>query len=117
MADCIFCKIIEGSIPSKKVYENEYIYAFEDIHPAAPVHVLVVPKKHIESLEMLTNDNVDIVAKIHLAIREVAKIKKVNEEGYRVIVNCGKNGGQTVPHLHYHVLGGAKFNEKIVFED
>ncbi|NLN65391.1 MAG: histidine triad nucleotide-binding protein [Clostridiaceae bacterium] len=114
MSDCIFCKIIDGQIPSKKVYENEDIIAFEDIHPAAPVHVLVVPKKHIDSLESLNPDNVEIVGKIHMAIREVAKNKGINTDGYRVIVNCGKNGGQTVPHLHYHVLGGAVFNEKII---
>lgn len=113
MSDCIFCKIIEGAIPSTKVYENEDIIAFEDIHPAAPVHVLVAPKKHIESIEDLNSDNMDVVGKIHYAIQEVAKIKKINEAGYRVIVNCGKNGGQTVPHLHYHVLGGTVFDEKI----
>lgn len=116
MADCIFCKIIEGTIPSKKVYEDEYILAFEDINPAAPVHVLVVPKQHIESLEALSEDNVGIITKVHLAIQQVAKAKSINSDGYRVIVNCGKNGGQTVPHLHYHVLGGARFSEKIVFE-
>lgn len=114
MADCIFCKIAEGKIPSKKVYENEDIIAFEDIHPAAPVHVLIVPKMHIESLEALNRDNVEIVGKIHMAIQEVTNIKKINKDGYRVIVNCGKNGGQTVPHLHYHVLGGMVFNEKII---
>jgi histidine triad (HIT) family protein len=114
MADCIFCRIIEGQIPSKKVYEDDDILAFEDIHPAAPVHVLVVPKKHIESLEALNSDNVEIVSKVHLAIREVAKTKEINEGGYRVIVNCGENGGQTVPHLHYHVLGGTVFTEKII---
>lgn len=114
MADCIFCKIIEGTLPSKKVYEDEHIVAFEDIHPAAPIHVLVVPKQHIESLEALNEENVDIVSKVHLAIQQVAKAKNIAQGGYRVIVNCGKDGGQTVPHLHYHVLGGAVFSEKIV---
>ncbi|NLY19533.1 MAG: histidine triad nucleotide-binding protein [Clostridiaceae bacterium] len=114
MADCVFCKIIEGSIPSSKVYEDDSILAFKDINPAAPVHVLVVPKTHTESLEALNEENMDIVKKIHSAIQEVARIMKINEAGYRVIVNCGKNGGQTVPHLHYHVLGGAKFDEKII---
>lgn len=114
MSDCIFCKIAEGTIPSKKVFENEYIIAFHDIKPAAPVHVLVVPKVHIESLEALNDENMDIVKKIHTAIQEVAKIMGINSDGYRVIINCGKNGGQTVPHLHYHVLGGAVFSESII---
>lgn len=114
MSDCIFCKIINGTIPSEKVYENDYIFAFKDINPAAPVHVLIVPKAHIESLEALSDENMDIVIKIHSALLEVAKIMKVNSDGYRVIVNCGKNGGQTVPHLHYHMLGGTEFNEKLI---
>ena len=114
MADCIFCKIIEGIIPSTKVYEDDDVLAFEDIEPAAPVHVLVVPKKHIESLEALNQDNVGIVTKVHLAIQKVAGTKKINAKGYRVIVNCGKDGGQTIPHLHYHVLGGTVFTEKII---
>ncbi|MDD4295695.1 MAG: histidine triad nucleotide-binding protein [Ruminiclostridium sp.] len=114
MADCIFCKIIDGTIPSKKIYENDHIIAFQDIHPAAPVHVLIVPKIHIESLEALNDENMDIVTKVHFAIQKVAKIMKINSDGYRIIVNCGKNGGQTIPHLHYHLLGGAEFNEKII---
>lgn len=114
MTGCIFCKIVEGSIPSKKVFENEDIIAFEDIHPAAPVHVLVVPKLHIESLEALNDGNIAVVTKIHRAIQEVTGRMKINSDGYRVIVNCGENGGQTVPHLHYHVLGGMKFTEKII---
>lgn len=114
MSDCIFCKIIEGSIPSKKVLENDDIIAFHDINPAAPVHVLVVPKVHIESLEALNEQNVDVVVKIHQAILQVAKIMKINSKGYRVIANCGKEGGQTVPHLHYHVLGGTCLNEKLI---
>ncbi|MBP7177116.1 MAG: histidine triad nucleotide-binding protein [Thermoclostridium sp.] len=114
MADCIFCRIIEGTIPSTKVYEDDDVVAFEDIHPAAPVHVLVVPKQHIESLEALNQDNVQIVTKVHLVIQKIASIKKINAKGYRVIVNCGKDGGQTVPHLHYHVLGGTEFTEKII---
>jgi len=114
MPDCIFCKIIEGSIPSKKVLENDDIIAFHDINPAAPVHVLVVPKVHIESLEALDSRNIDVVVKVHQAILEVAKIMNINSKGYRVIVNCGKDGGQTVPHLHYHVLGGTAMNEKLL---
>lgn len=114
MSDCIFCKIIKGEIPSNKVYENDDVVVFKDIHPAAPVHVLVVPKVHIESLEALNQDNIDVVAKIHSAILETTKILGINRDGYRVIINCGKNGGQTVPHLHYHILGGEEFGEKII---
>jgi len=114
MSDCVFCKIIRGEIPSSKVYENDDIIVFKDINPAAPVHVLVVPKVHIESLEALNQDNMDVVKKIHAAILETTKILGINKDGYRVTVNCGKNGGQTVPHLHYHVLGGTAFDEKIV---
>ncbi|NLX76599.1 MAG: histidine triad nucleotide-binding protein [Clostridiaceae bacterium] len=114
MSDCVFCKIIKGEIPSSKVYENEKVVVFRDINPAAPIHVLVVPKVHIESLEALNQDNIGVVTDIHAAILETTRILGINEEGYRVIVNCGKNGGQTVPHLHYHILGGARFDEKII---
>jgi len=114
MSECVFCRIIKGELPSSKVYENDDIVVFKDINPAAPIHVLVVPKVHIESLEALNQDNMEVVPKIHAAILEVTKILGINKDGYRVVVNCGKNGGQTVPHLHYHVLGGAVFNEKIV---
>ena len=111
---CIFCKIISGEIPSTKVYENDKIIAFKDINPAAPIHLLIVPKVHIESLEALNNDNIGIVKDIHFAIQEVAKKMEINEKGYRVITNCGVEGGQTVPHLHYHVLGGVQLGEKII---
>lgn len=114
MADCIFCKIIKGELPSSKVYENDDIVVFKDINPAAPIHVLVVPKIHLESLEDLNQDNIDVITKIHTAILETTSILGINKDGYRVVVNCGKNGGQTVPHLHYHILGGTEFDEKIV---
>ncbi len=114
MTDCIFCKIIDGSIPSNKAYENDDILAFHDIHPAAPVHILVVPKVHIESIEALDDKNMDVVIKIHAAIQKVAELMGINKKGYRVITNCGKDGGQTVPHLHYHILGGTEMNEKLI---
>jgi len=114
MDSCIFCKIIKGEIPSAKVYEDEYVYAFRDINPAAPVHVLVVPKLHIDSLEQLSDENIESVVHIHRGIKKVAEITGINKDGYRVIVNCGKDAGQTVFHLHYHVLGGTKMNEKIL---
>lgn len=114
MSNCLFCKIIKGEIPSSKVYEDEHVLAFKDINPAAPVHVLVVPKLHIDSLEGLNEENIHQIVPIHKAIKEVARIMGINESGYRVIVNCGKEAGQTVFHLHYHVLGGVKMGEKII---
>ncbi len=114
MDHCLFCRIIKGEIPSAKVYEDEHVVAFKDIHPAAPVHVLVVPKMHIDSLEGLNEENLNQVVPIHRAILEVAKVMGINESGYRVIVNCGEGAGQTVLHLHYHVLGGVKMGEKII---
>lgn len=114
MEDCIFCKIISGEIPSKLVYENEEIYAFEDISPLAPVHVLVIPKKHIISLADMNEDDTEIIAKIYLAINKIADKLGIKEKGYRVIVNCGKDGGQEVKHLHFHLLGGTSLSTKIV---
>ncbi len=106
MSDCLFCKIISGEIPSSKVYEDEYVYAFNDISPEAPVHVLIVPKEHIESANDIDENNADIVAKIFLAAKKIAKEKGIAEGGYRIVNNCGDNGGQTVKHLHFHLLGG-----------
>ena len=110
--NCIFCKIINGEIPSSKVYEDEYCLAFKDLNPAAPVHVLVVPKTHIESLDCVNQENIDVVSKVVLAIPAVAKAAGV-QNGYRVITNIGEDGGQTVKHLHFHILGGKKLTEKL----
>jgi len=103
--DCLFCKIIRGDIPSKKVYEDENIYAFYDINPAAPVHVLVVPKTHIGSLDEITPDNSALAAKCLEAAAGIARDMNLSN-GYRVVTNIGEHGGQTVKHLHFHVLGG-----------
>ena len=103
--DCLFCKIIAGEIPSSKVYENEYVYAFKDINPMAPVHVLVVPKEHICCADKVCADNSMYVAKIFEAIPEIAKELGL-ENGYRIINNCGEDGCQSVKHLHFHMLGG-----------
>ena len=103
--DCIFCKIIAGDIPSAKVYEDDDMYAFRDINPEAPCHVLVVPKQHIASADEITADNSAIVAKIYEKIPEIARLGGA-ENGYRVIANCGPDAGQTVFHLHFHILGG-----------
>ena len=103
--DCIFCKIINGEVPSEKVYENDSVYAFEDINPVSPVHVLVIPKLHVKNINELTQENSKVMSEVFLAVKEVAKIKGL-EKGYRVIINNDKAGGQVVWHLHIHVLGG-----------
>ncbi len=112
--DCIFCRIIAGEIPSAKVLENEEVVAFHDIHPAAPIHVLVVPKTHVESIQALSEATFPLLLPIHAAIREVAVLTGIAESGYRVISNCGEGAGQSVPHLHYHVLGGRNLGEKLL---
>ncbi len=104
--DCLFCKIIKGEIPSKKVYEDEKVYAFYDISPAAPVHVLIIPKTHIPSANALTEENADVVAHIFTVAAKIAADLGIAEKGYRIVNNCGEDGGQTVHHLHFHLLGG-----------
>ncbi len=114
MEDCIFCKIIRKEIPSEIVYEDDEIMAFKDIHPAAPIHILVIPKKHIQSLAQLEEKDELLIGKIYTVINKVAEAQGVKEKGFRVIVNCGEDGGQEVGHLHFHLLAGTKFGEKIV---
>jgi histidine triad (HIT) family protein len=109
---CLFCRIIEGEIPSKKVYEDEYVYAFYDIAPMAPVHVLLIPKLHLDSADAVDAENSVYVAKIFEAIPTVAKACGL-ENGYRVITNCGEDGCQSVHHLHFHLLGGKKLPETL----
>ena len=108
MENCLFCKIIAGEIPSKKVYEDENVYAFHDINPNAPVHVLVIPKKHIASIQEVSSENIDSVSAVLQAIPAIAAELGLAENGYRVITNCGEDGGQSVRHLHFHILGGKK---------
>jgi histidine triad (HIT) family protein len=110
--NCLFCKIIAGDIPSAKVYEDEAIFAFKDINPQAPVHVLVIPKAHIASVDEITSENSGVVAHIFEMIPQIAKSCGI-ENGYRVISNCGDDACQTVKHLHFHVIGGAKLAEKM----
>ena len=112
MSDCLFCKIINGEIPSKKLYEDEKILAFYDISPIAPVHFLVIPKQHIASVDAIDADNSAIVAHIFQKLGELAKLAGI-ENGYRVISNCGADAGQTVQHLHFHVLGGKEMNWQV----
>lgn len=114
MEDCIFCKIIKKEIPSNIVYEDDEVIAFEDISPATPIHILVIPKKHISSLVELEKEDELLIGKIYSVINEIAEKQGVKEKGYRVIVNCGKDGGQEVGHLHFHLLAGTQLGEKIV---
>lgn len=109
---CLFCEIINGNIPGNKVYEDEMIYAFIDINPVAPVHVLIVPKVHIDSVNALDSENVKYVAHIFEKIPEIARSQGI--ESYRIINNCGKDAGQSVMHLHFHLIGGMELGEKIL---
>ena len=110
--DCLFCKIIGGEIPSSKVYEDEYVYAFNDINPQTPVHILVVPKTHICCADAINADNSGLVAKVFEAIPKIAA-KEGLTNGYRIINNCGEDGCQTVKHIHFHILGGKKLPENM----
>jgi len=105
MSDCIFCKILDGDIPSNRVYEDEYCIAFHDVQPAAPVHLLVIPRKHISSLDALTPQDQELMGHIMTRIPEIARNQGL-DQGYRTVVNTGEQGGQTVFHIHFHILGG-----------
>ena len=111
--DCLFCKIIAGEIPSKKVYEDDYVYAFHDINPQTPTHILVIPKKHLASADEVNASNSVYVAKVFEAIPKIAAEAGL-VGGYRVITNCGADACQSVKHLHFHLLGGKKLGENIV---
>ncbi|MBQ8808048.1 MAG: histidine triad nucleotide-binding protein [Clostridia bacterium] len=104
--DCLFCKIIKGEIPSNKVYEDELVYAFYDIEPQAPKHILIIPKEHIKSANDLTEENASVVGHVFAVAAKIAKAEGIADGGYRIVNNCGENGGQTVGHLHFHMLGG-----------
>ena len=110
--DCLFCKIINGDIPSSKVYEDDSVLAFKDINPNAPVHVLVIPKTHIDSIDCVDETNIEAISKVIKAIPTVAKACNLTN-GYRVITNVGEDGGQSVKHVHFHILGGEKLPIKL----
>lgn len=112
MDNCLFCKIIKGEIPSTKVFEDDRILAFRDINPQAPVHILVIPKEHISGVDELNESNAAVVSHIFAKIAEIAKNEGLTN-GYRVVSNVGEDGGQTVRHLHFHILGGEKLSEKM----
>ncbi len=113
MEECIFCKIARKEI-GQLIYENDYVVAFDDLNPVAPVHSLIIPKKHIENIEAIEEEDFNYIVEIHKAIQEVARRKGIAKEGYRIISNCGKNAGQSVMHLHYHLIGGKELGEKII---
>lgn len=114
MDDCIFCKIINKKIPAAVVYEDDRVIAFNDLYPVAPVHVLIVPKQHISNIMGINAENAGVLSDIHLAAQKVAQKLGISEKGFRLINNCGEDGGQTVLHLHYHLLGGVKLGAKIL---
>lgn len=104
---CIFCKIVNDEIPSEKVYEDNDILAFKDLNPAAPIHILIIPKKHISSLNDVKSEDIEILGKLLLTTSKIAKEQGLSK-GYRVVNNCGEDGGQTVDHIHFHLLGERK---------
>jgi len=109
LPDCLFCKIVKKEIPAKVVFEDETLIAIEDINPAAPVHVLIMPKDHIASLAEIKKDDETLLGNIQIVAAHLARELKLNDQGYRLVNNCGEWGGQTVMHLHYHLLGGRHF--------
>ena len=114
MEDCIFCKIIKKEIPSTIIYEDDKVIAFNDVNPAAPIHILVVPKKHIETLLDVSDQDNELISYVYQIINKIAKEKGFANNGFRVIVNCGKDSGQEVMHIHFHVIDGKKLGDKIV---
>lgn len=109
MADCLFCQIVQRKLPAAVIFESEHVLAFRDIHPQAPVHILIVPKKHIPSVRDMTRADLGVWQDIYLTAQQVVEQEQVGETGFRLVVNNGSNAGQAVPHLHLHVLGGRRF--------
>ena len=113
MENCIFCKIINKEIPATIIYEDEWVLAFNDLHPQAPVHVLIIPKIHLKDITDLNEENGDYIKAIHFAANKIAQQSGIAKKGYRLLNNCGKDAGQTVFHLHYHLLGGKSLEQKL----
>lgn len=111
--DCLFCQIVAGKTPADKVYEDGEFLAFRDIHPQAPVHILIVPKSHISSLTELTGEQQDLLGGFILLAKELAEKEGISADGYRLAINCGAEGGQLVPHLHLHLLGGRRLDDQL----
>ncbi len=114
MDNCIFCRIINRELPSTIVYENDKVLAFKDINPVVAFHVLIVPKKHIASIKDINEDNGSILTDVHIAANRIAEENGISDKGYRLINNCGAGAGQTVFHLHYHMLSGDELGEKLL---
>lgn len=110
MESCIFCNIVEGKIPSEKVYEDDKVLCFKDINPAAPVHLILIPKEHIESVNAIENGDEGLIGHIFVVAKQIAEKFNIDKDGYRIVTNCGKDGGQSVPHIHFHLLGGRSLN-------
>ena len=108
MPTCLFCQLIKKEIPAKIIYEDKKFIAFNDINPISPVHILIVPKKHIASINHLNSRDKNLMGELFLIAKKVAKNKKLTKSGYRLIINVGKNAGQTIPHIHLHLLGGKR---------
>lgn len=113
MEDCIFCKIAAGDIPCATVYEDQRVLAFDDIRPMAPVHVIVIPRKHVATFMDVDNEGMADLQAMMAAAREIARIKGVDERGFRLVINCNREGGQVVFHLHMHLLGGLKLRDRL----
>jgi histidine triad (HIT) family protein len=112
-ADCLFCKIIRGEIPCTKVYEDDFVLAFEDIHPMAPVHVIVIPKRHVSTLMEVSAETMTDLMGMMAAAQKIAKLKSIDEKGFRTVINCNEEGGQVIFHLHMHVLGGRRLRDEV----
>lgn len=110
MTDCIFCKIANGQIPSDIIYEDDKVIAFKDLNPQSPTHILIIPKEHIESSNFIDEGNSHLIGHIFVIINKLAKQLGIDKEGYRIVNNCGENGGQTVSHIHFHLLAGRKLS-------
>ncbi len=110
---CIFCQIVSGEVPSEILYQDEEVIAFRDINPQAPVHILVIPKKHISSLNELSEEQMGILARMVGAAKKLAEREGILERGYRIVVSCGPEGGQVIPHLHMHLLGGHRLSDQM----
>lgn len=108
MNECIFCKIVSGEIPCTKVYEDEKVLCFKDINPEAPIHVIMIPKKHIDSPNGISEADSDLIAHIFMVSKSITESLGIDKSGYRIVTNCGEDGGQSVQHIHFHLLGGRK---------
>ena len=113
MKDCIFCKIVSGEIPSRKVYESEQVLAFDDIQPVAPAHVVIVPKRHFSNLMDIQKEDAEIFKALMIAVQEVARLKGIAEKGFRTVINTNEHGGQIIFHLHIHVFGGRQLKMEL----